>query len=332
MTDSSLLPMSRLTDQHIAQKPLIVIVGPTAVGKSRVAIEVARAFGTEILTADSRQVYRGMNIGTDKPPLSERGGIGHRLIDLVDPDEPFNAGLYCRHATAAIEELYARKQLPLVVGGTGLYVRTLLKGLCEAPPADAELRKQLQREAREQGDDRFYARLVEVDPATAARLHPKDVSKVIRALEVFQLSGKSLLSFQSVHQFAERPYRTLVFGLQRDREALYRRIEERIDWQLAHGMVDETRALLQQGYQRESAAMKGLGYRHVAAHLAGEYDYVEMVRRFKRDTRHFAKRQMTWFRSEPEIVWHMIGAPDSIESTARLVTGKIDVFLEQCAS
>jgi len=317
----------RLSGRQVCCRPVVVIVGPTAVGKSRVAVEVAKVFETEVLTADSRQVYRGMDVGTDKPVLEERQAVPHRLIDLVNPDELFNAGLYRRQAIDEIERLYRDRRLPLVVGGTGLYVRTLLKGLCGAPPADPILRAALRQEVMDQGHDRLYAQLVEVDPATAARLHPRDESKVIRALEVHQLSGRRMSEFQQEHGFAEQPFSALIIGLNRDRGALYRRIEERIDWQLAHGLIEETQQLLAQGYQRTSAAMKGLGYRQVAEHLAGEYDAAEMVRRFKRDTRHFSKRQMTWFRKEPGIQWLTIEESESVQHTAALVIGQVDRFL-----
>jgi tRNA dimethylallyltransferase len=319
--------MRRLSETQVRFKPVVVMVGPTAVGKSRVAVEVAKAFETEVLTADSRQVYRGMDVGTDKPAPEERQAVPHRLIDLVDPDESFNAGLYRRQALDEIERLYRDRRLPLVVGGTGLYVRTLLKGLCDAPPTDPIVRAALRQEAKDQGHDCLYARLVAVDPVAAARVHPRDESKVIRALEVYQLSGRRMSEFQREHGFAERPFSALIIGLNRDRGALYRRIEERIDWQLAHGLIEETKQLLAQGYQRGSAAMKGLGYRQVAEHLAGEYDVAEMVRRFKRDTRHFSKRQMTWFRKEPGIQWLTIEESESARHTAELVIGQVDRFL-----
>ena len=319
--------MRRLSEKQVRFKPVVVIVGPTAVGKSRIAVEVAKAFETEVLTADSRQVYRGMDVGTDKPAPEERQGVPHRLIDLVGPDESFNAGLYRRQAIDEIERLYRDHRLPLVVGGTGLYVRTLLKGLCDAPPTDPIVRAALKQEAEDQGHDRLYARLVEVDPVAASRLHPRDESKVLRALEVYQLSGRRMSEFQQEHGFAERPFSTLMIGLNRDRDALYRRIEERIDWQLAHGLIEETKQLLDQGYQRDSAAMKGLGYRQVAEHLAGAYDSAEMVRRFKRDTRRFSKRQMTWFRKEPGIQWLTIEESESVQHTTARVIGQADRFL-----
>jgi tRNA dimethylallyltransferase len=316
-----------LSKTQIHCKPVVVIVGPTAVGKSRVAVEVAKAFETEVLTADSRQVYRGMDVGTDKPAQEDRQGIPHRLIDLVDPDESFNAGLYRRQAIDEIERLYRDSRLPLVVGGTGLYVRTLLNGLCDAPSADPILRAALRQEAEDEGYDRLYARLAAVDPVAAARLHPRDESKVIRALEVYQLSGRRMSDFQQEHGFVERPFSALIIGLNRDRNTLYLRIEERIDWQLAHGLIEETKQLLAQGYRCDSGAMKGLGYRQVAEYLAGKYDVDEMVRRFKRDTRHFSKRQMTWFRKEPGIQWLTIEESESVQHTAAVVIGQVDRFL-----
>jgi tRNA dimethylallyltransferase len=319
--------MPLLTDAQVRLKPLVVIVGPTAVGKSRVAVEVAKHFNTEVLTADSRQVYCGMDLGTDKPPLAERQGVPHRLIDLVQPDQPFNAGLYRRHAVKEIERLHRFRLMPLVVGGTGLYVRTLVRGLCEAPPAESAVRARLQEESREVGAECLYSRLVSVDPVSASRLHPHDTAKVIRALEVHQLSGKPMSAFHAAHAFGEQPYRTLLIGLDRDRDALYRRIETRIDWQLDHGFLDETARLLAQGYDRECSAMKGLGYRQAGDFLAGDCDYAEMVRRFKRDTRRFAKRQLTWFRREPAIQWLEIAESEPPGHTAARITERVDRFL-----
>ena len=272
VTTCPLHNMASLTEAQVRRKPLVVILGPTAVGKSRVAIEVAKRLETDILTADSRQVYRGMDVGTDKPPVAARQGIVHHLIDLVDPDEPFNAGLFREHATRLIQALHQRRRLPLIVGGTGLYVRILLQGLCDAPPSDPTVRARLCEEAREQGRDHLYARLVAADPVTAAKLHPRDASKIIRALEVHHLSGVPISSFQAGHGFAERPFSALVIGLNREREHLYRRIEERIDWQLTNGLLEEARDLLARGYRRHGPALTGLGYRQVAAYLAGEYD------------------------------------------------------------
>jgi tRNA dimethylallyltransferase len=319
--------MASLSEEQIRRKPLVVILGPTAVGKSRVAVEIAKRLDGDIVTADSRQVYRGMDVGTDKPSVDSRDGVNHHLIDLVDPGEPFNAGLFRRDARQLIEGLYERRRLPLVVGGTGLYVRVLLQGLCDAPPSDPNVRARLCEEAREQGLDGLHARLAAADPVTAAKLHPRDASKVIRALEVHHLSGVPMSAFQAGHGFIERPFSALVIGLNRERPHLYRRIEERIDWQLANGLVEETRALLEGGVRRESPAMTGLGYRHVAAFLAGECDRETMVRLFKRDTRRFAKRQMTWFRREPGTTWLMIHESEPLEHTVARAMWLINPFL-----
>ena len=308
-------------------RPLVVLLGPTAVGKSRIATHVAKYFDTDVLAADSRQVYRGMDIGTDKPTAEERQAVPHRLIDLVAPGETFNAGWYRRAAMVEIERLYAANRLPLVVGGTGLYIRTLIRGLCPAPEADPLVRADLKKLREAGGRDSLYAELARVDPETAARLHPNDESKMIRALEVYRLSGRPLSTMHDEHRFQETPFSALLIGLQRLKETLYRRIEERIDWQLTHGMVEETRLLLGQGYGRELGSMKGLGYRQVGAYLANECDYSEMVRRFKRDTRRFAKRQMTWFRSEAGVAWLSIEDNEPSERTAERVIARIEQFM-----
>lgn len=315
------------SDQLHYYRPLVVLLGPTAVGKSRIATQVAKHLDTDVLAADSRQVYRGMDIGTDKPTAKERQGVPHRLIDLVAPSETFNAGWYRRVAMVEIERLYHAGRVPFVVGGTGLYIRTLVKGLCPAPQADPDVRADLKKLREDRGRDSLYAELMRVDSETATRLHPNDESKVMRALEVYRLSGRPLSTVQAEHGFHETPFSALLIGLERRKETLYRRIEERIDWQLTHGMVEETRLLLDEGYGRELGSMKGLGYRQVGAYLANECDYVEMVHRFKRDTRRFAKRQMTWFRSEGGVAWLSIEDNEPYERTAERVIAHIEQFM-----
>ncbi len=319
--------MSGLSEILCQRRPLVVLLGPTAVGKSRIAVHIAKHFGTEILAADSRQAYRGMDIGTDKPSGDDRQGVPHRLIDLADPDEAFNTGWYRREALAEIDRLYTIRQLPFVVGGTGLYIRALVRGLCQAPQADYDLRAELRRVSEEQGRESLYAELARVDSASAARLHPNDTAKVIRALEVYRLSGRPMSVLHHDHGFQDAPFSVFMIGLQRTKEDLYRRIEERIDWQLAHGMIQETRSLLDRGFGRQLGAMKGLGYRHIAACLSGEGDETEMIRLFKRDTRRFAKRQMTWFRKEPGIQWVMIEKDEPADHTVRRIVPRIEQFL-----
>ncbi len=304
-------------------RPLVAIIGPTAVGKSQAAVQIAKALATEVLAADSRQVYRGMDIGTDKPPLSERDGVPHRLIDLVEPDERFNVGMYRRLALAEIDRLHREDRLPLVVGGTGLYVRALVRGLWEGPTADWALRDRLLQEAKVQGMGWLHRELEQIDPDLASRLHPRDTLKIIRGLEVYQLTGRPLSEVHQRHAFQDRFFAPLMIGLTRDRDSLYRRIDERVDRQLAQGLLAETESLLHRGYEAQLASMKGLGYRHMAGYLSGSYDYAEGVRRFKRDTRHFAKRQLTWFRREPHIDWLHL---DEDDKTVRIVQQVLDVI------
>ena len=212
------------------QKPIVAIVGPTAIGKSRIGIEIAKVLHTEILTADSCQVYRGMDIGTDKPTLPERQGVTHRLIDLVAPDELFNVGDFRRHALQEITRLHSQGLLPLVVGGTGLYIRGLLRGLCPGPPANWSLREALTEEATERGWLFLHEKLQQVDPDLAKRLHHNDQPKVLRALEVYQTLGIPFSKVQQQHQFQEIPYPFLLIGLTMERQTLYRRIETRVEW------------------------------------------------------------------------------------------------------
>ncbi|CAE6747908.1 tRNA dimethylallyltransferase [Nitrospira defluvii] len=319
--------MVRLTESIMALRPLVVLVGPTAVGKSEIGLRLARGLDTELLTADSRQVYRGMDIATDKPAMEQRQGVPHRLIDLVDPDEPFNAGQYRTLALQEIERLYGERRVPLIVGGTGLYVRTLIHGLCDAPRADQAFRAALLREAEARGRYFLHEELTRVDPESAARLHPHDEVKLVRALEVYHLSGRRLSEMQQRHGFAEQPFSVLMIGLHRDRPQLYRRIDARVEVMFERGVVEETANLLAQGYQRELGAMKGLGYQQVAGYLSGEYDRAEALRLLQRDTRHFAKRQLTWFRKEPGLQWRSLSEQDSPEDVAGRLLETVQSFL-----
>ena len=311
-----------------ALQPLVVLVGPTAIGKSRIAIEVAQALGTEILTADSTQVYRGMNIGTDTPSEEDRQRVPHRLIDLVEPDAPFNAGEFRRLALREIVRLYEKGLLPVVVGGTGLYVRALLHGLWAEPPSDRTLRRELEEEAQARGGESMYQDLGRVDPVTARRLHPRDTVKVLRALEVYRQTGVPLSKAHDEHRQRAASFRALVLGLTMERAVLYQRIDQRVEAELAKGLVDETRTLLAKGYSRDLVSMKSLGYRQVAGYLEGEYSFDEAVRRLKRDTRHFAKRQMTWFRKEPGLTWVEVQPGESVRSVSQRVVTRIERFVK----
>ena len=317
VSDSSIRPV----------EPVIVLMGPTAIGKSRVAIEIAKELETEILTADSRQVYRGMDIGTDKPTLQERQGIPHRLIDLVNPDQHFSVGDYRQHARHMIEGLHKHGKIPLVAGGTGLYIRTLLHGLWTGPPANWDLRKQLDLQAREKGAAYVHRQLSQVDPALARRLHPNDYVKVQRGLEVYHALGIPLSDAHQQHNFQEAPYHALVIGLRMEREHLYQRIDDRVEREIEKGLIDETQRLLAEGYHRHLSSMTSLGYKQMAGYLMGEYSYEEAVRILKRDTRHFAKRQITWFRKEPSVQWLNVAAHESATDVASRALEVIQGFL-----
>lgn len=280
-------------------KRLIVIAGPTAVGKSPVAAGLARELRSEILTADSRQVYRKMDIGTAKPTGE---GVSRHLIDLVDPDEPFSAGEYLRRAEPILRRLHEEGRVPIVEGGTGLYIRAVLRGLFEGPQADPDLRRLLLDDERS-SPGYLYRALSEVDPASAGRIHPNDRSKLLRALEVFRLTGRPISEYHRRHRSGVERFWTLQIGLVRGREEIYRRIRERIDRQMAAGFLGEVRSLLEEGHSPELPSMRALGYRQMIPCVRGGLPVEEGVRRFKRETQRFAKRQLTWFRADPKVVW-----------------------------
>jgi tRNA dimethylallyltransferase len=299
---------------------LVVILGPTAVGKTAVGLRVAEQIGGEIISADSAAVYRGMDIGTAKPTAEERARVRFHLIDVAEPDEPFTAAKFRELALEAMREIQARSKRVLIVGGTGLYLRVLLHGFSLAPPPrDPTIRKRLQQEAREQGLPALYARLQQVDPQAAARIHPNDAVRIIRALEVYEMTGKPVSEWQ--HR-ADSELPALKLGLTMPRPLLYRRINERVDQMMAQGFLQEVQNLLSKGYNRDLPALKGLGYRHLIAYLMGEMGLEEAVALWKRDTRRFAKRQMTWFRREPGVLW--LDASDGVDATAQRIVQLIN--------
>lgn len=266
-------------------------------------MRLAEKFPCEIVSADSRQVYREMDIGTAKPSPAERGLVPHHLIDVVRPDQDFSASDYAELAHAAVKSISQRQKLPLVVGGTGLYLQVLTAGLLDIPGADETLRKELQRHELQHGPGSLHRRLQQVDPQMAARLQPRDQVRIIRALEVHALTGKTLSGLQSQHRFAEKPYRPFWLGVNVERDELYRVIEQRVERMFADGLVEEVRALLARGYQRELKAFKTIGYREVIQVLDGELTLEDAVNNVKINTRRYAKRQMTWFRKNPAILW-----------------------------
>ena len=280
----------------VARDELLVIAGETASGKTALAVSLARAHGGEIIGADSVQVYRRFDIGSGKPTAEELGGVGHHLIDVADPLEPFDAGRFVELADAAIADVRARGRLPIVCGGTFLWIKALLSGLAAAPSAPKELRHSLQEEARALGSAALHARLAQHDPTTAARLHPNDAVRIVRALEVHATTGRPLSEWQAEHGFSTERHRARIVALRRPREVLEGRIARRVDEMLARGLVAEVRALLDAGFG-EARAMNAVGYAEVKAHLRGDLDGAELAAKITRSTRIFARRQRTWLKS-----------------------------------
>ena len=299
------------------EKPkLVVICGPTGTGKTAVAVEIGQVLQAEIIGADSMQVYKYMDIGTAKPTPAEQQAVRHHMIDVVAPDEPFDAARFASKAHERINQIHARGQKVFVVGGTGLYIKALLYGLFEHDDVDLDLRRQLQAEADQHGSAFLHRRLRSADPQSAANIHPNDTYRIIRALEIHQATRKPLIEHQRAHGFAEQTYEVLKVGLQIERQALYERIDQRVDAMIAARLKDEVQMLLEKGYDPGLKAMQSIGYRHVAAYLGGQLTWEEAVRTMKRDTRRYAKRQMTWFRADEDIVWKK---PQEVEQIQTLV-------------
>jgi tRNA dimethylallyltransferase len=282
---------------------VVIILGPTGTGKSKLAIELAEEFGGEIINADSMQVYRYMDVGTAKPTREEQKRVAHHLIDIVNPDQTFHAGLYRALGRNTIALLHEQQKPMWVVGGTGLYIKSLTQGLFASPRIDPQVRENLKSEAKEKGADFLHQRLSEVDPKTAVRLHPHDLVRTIRALEVFDATGIPISFFREQHRFGERPYLTLKIGIELNREELYRRIDERVDRMIEQGFLQEVERLLEMGYGAELNPMQSLGYKQMVRFIGKAIGWEEAVREIKRDTRHYAKRQWTWFKSDAEVCW-----------------------------
>jgi len=287
----------------VKKEKVVVIAGPTASGKSGLAVELSLLVQGEIVNADSMQVYRYMDVGTAKPSPSERRAVPHHLLDVVDPDQEFNAALYRSLAIPMIRDVLVRGKVCFVVGGTGLYIKTLLGGLLHCPSVDHVLRQQLRDQAEAQGLGTLYKRLEELDPDSAKKIHAHDRVRVLRALEIIELTKKPLSALVQGHRFQDSVFQALKICLQIDRKELYHRIDERSLLMVEKGLVEETENLLARGYSPDLKPMKSLGYRHAVRHLEGRYDREEMVRQLQLDTRRYAKRQLTWFRADPSITW-----------------------------
>lgn len=303
---------------------LLVICGPTASGKSELALRLANDLDAEIVNADSMQVYRGLDIGTAKPSADEQARIRHHLIDIIEPDQQFSAADFVSFADSAIKEIVDRGKRVIVVGGTGLYIRALLHGLVDSPAGSADLRQALHDQAGRFGNGIMLDRLREVDPELASGLHPNNLVRIIRGLEVYDLTGKPLSMYQREHGFASRRYESLQIGIAVNRAELYRRIDARVEQMMADGLLDEVKRLLASGFERDIKSMSSIGYKEAVATLNDEISEEEAARRIKRDTRHYAKRQMTWFKMDPDILWF-----DYPEKFGNILCHAIDFFEHQ---
>ncbi|MGZ0041614.1 tRNA (adenosine(37)-N6)-dimethylallyltransferase MiaA [Paenibacillus ottowii] len=317
----------------VASKPkLLVLVGPTAVGKTKLSIEMARHFDAEIISGDSMQVYRHMDIGTAKISEQEMKGIKHHLIDIHEPEYPYSVAQFQEDCRRLIPDIQSRGKLPFIVGGTGLYVESVCyEYKFSEVGADEAFRQEQLDYADQFGADALHARLQAVDPESALRLHPNDRRRVVRALEIYHVSGTTLSS-QLANQKKESPYQLCIVGLTMDRQMLYKRIEDRIDGMLDQGLVAEVTSLMERGVRSDAISMQGLGYKEISSYLRGEVSLEEAVTWLKRDTRHFAKRQLSWFRHMKDIQWVDVTDFENFSAHAarihEIIAGKFRTDLE----
>ena len=304
---------------------LIVVLGPTAVGKTALSIALAKRFSTEVISGDSMLIYRNMDIGTAKPSIEEQDGVVHHLVDIIEPTESFDVTTFIEMARAKIREINERGQVPILAGGTGLYIKALLEGYqFNVTPQNEAFRQEMETVAREQGVEELHRRLAEVQPETAARLHPNDIRRVIRALEVATFGGETVS--QEKDDETACLYDVAVIGLTSERSLLYERINQRVDQMMADGLLDEVKGLLESGVPADAQSMKGIGYKELVAYLDGKCTLEEAVDEIKKGTRHFAKRQFTWYRKMPYIDWYEVKTKKDIigieKEIAKKLTGK----------
>ena len=294
-----------MSDEVKTEKtPLLIVAGPTATGKSDSAVELALRMNGEVISADSMQVYRGMDIGSAKVTVGEMRGVPHHLIDCADPSENWNVVRFQKEARRAVQDIASRGRLPILCGGTGFYIQALLYDIdFTQMEENTPLRDRLSALAAEKGPEAVHALLLEKDPASAAAIHPNNLKRVIRAIEFMEESGGSIAAHNSRQRERESAYRSVFFVLTMDRARLYEKIDRRVDIMMERGLVDEVAGLRAMGIQRDSTSMQGIGYKQIYGYLDGEYDLEEAVRLIKRDTRHFAKRQLTWFKREKDVIW-----------------------------
>lgn len=305
-------------DSQQSQQLIPFIVGPTAVGKTATAIELAKRLNGEIISIDSRQVYKGLDVGTAKPTLRQQKEIPHHLIDILEPSEQISAGTYRELALVAVADILSRDKLPIFVGGSGMYVKALVQGIFQESLTDKSVRDKIKAELDKKGIAELYNRLVDIDPELAVKIHLNDTKRITRALEIYEITGKPP-SAHYRNQETESPFPNRIFVLTMERENLYQRINERVDQMIQDGLVDEVQALLNSGLRKNLDSLLTLGYQEVVTYLDGECSYAEMVENIKRNTRRYAKRQLTWFRNQLEATWITITPETTISDVTRQI-------------
>ncbi len=285
------------------KRPIVVLTGPTAVGKTELSIQLAKAINGEIISADSMQVYKKMDIGTAKIRPEEMMGVKHYLIDEFEPDEEFNVMKFKEYTDKYMNEIYAKGKIPILVGGTGFYIQAVLKDVEFKEEESSDIRKELEEFANVHGPQALHERLAQIDPKSAEVIHQNNVRRVIRAIEFYEQTGMKFSEHNENEKQKQSPFNYVYFVLNQDRKILYDRIEKRIDIMMKDGLVEEVKSLISQGYGRDLVSMQGLGYKEIVAYLEGEITLEEAVYILKRDTRHFAKRQITWFKRETDVTW-----------------------------
>lgn len=300
------------------KKKLVILTGPTAVGKTKLSIELAKKIGGEIISADSMQVYKHMDIGSAKIKPSEMEGVAHFLIDELEPCEEFNVCIFQKKAKAYMKEIYERGHIPILVGGTGFYIQAVLYDIDFSKEEDnSSIRQELETLAKERGAKFLHEELEKIDGASASAIHENNVKRVIRALEYYKLTGQKISEHNEMQHAKKSPYDFSYFVLNDDRKLLYERIETRIDEMLAEGLVEEVKQLYSLGYDRKYVSMQGLGYKEILSFLEGEITLEEAIYILKRDTRHFAKRQITWFKREKDVIW--VNKPDFFYDNTKIL-------------
>lgn len=319
----------RGSQESMKNKPLIVfILGPTGAGKSKFAVRLAKKIRGGIISCDSMQVYKGMAIISQQPSHKLRKVVPHHLIGILSPSEEWSAASFVEKAERIARGIIKRRRIPIVVGGTGLYARAFIKGLFPAPQKNEILRKELYEKARSEGSKKLYGRLLKIDPAYASKIHPNDLRRIVRALEVYELTGKPISEKHRESEGIKAKYNTFILVMNRDRKELYKRIDERVEQMVARGIVKEVKRLSRQKISRTAKAI--LGYKEISGYIKGEYSLEEAKELLKRNTRHYAKRQLTWFRKEENAVWVKVGAKKREAVLVNTIAQKIKSQAVRC--